>query len=113
MADDRKAYVRRVDMAILPDRDPDTSYLYQSDPDFAERRAQWERGEFGFVGVRAVATIAIPDGAGAVLQTIESPGLWNVEDDSSEEHFAEVYAEELDTLRVMLAALHLELPEAS
>lgn len=92
-----------VEREIVPDENPDTSYLDQDE--FTERRDAYWRGDFGFVGVRAVAELTI---AGTV-QTIVSPGLWGIESDSDESYFDEVYADERDVLREILAAIGIEL----
>jgi hypothetical protein len=65
-------------LSVLPDEGPDTSYL--DDPEFADRREAYGRGEFTFVGVRADAGVRI----GGVIQTLTSGGLWGIESDSGE-----------------------------
>jgi hypothetical protein len=77
--------------------------------DATERRA-FQRGQFSFVGVRARITLKLPHGpeGHAILHEVESPGLWGVQTDSGEEYFAEVFAEESDTLADMLSLLGVD-----
>jgi hypothetical protein len=93
-----------VEREILSDEDPDTSYLDQAE--FSERREAYERGAFEFVGVRAKATLNIA----GTIQTIFSPGLWGIESDSDDAYFDEVYADERDVLRDILAEIGIDLP---
>jgi hypothetical protein len=88
---------------IVYDESPDTSYLEQEE--FTDRRKEYANGDFHFLGLCASVELAIPYGAGAILQTIKSPGLWGVESDSGEEHFNEIFQEEADTLAGMLREL--------
>lgn len=90
---------------VMADDDPDISYLEQDA--FEDRLAEYRRGDFDFVGVRASVELHIPHGPSghAIIQRIESPGLWGIESDSGEEHLAEVFSEECDTLTDMLHAL--------
>lgn len=100
--------VKDVRMEIIPDGDPDPSYLEQEG--FEDRLAAYQSGEFSFVGVRAVAEILLSSG---ILQSIESPGLWGVEDDSGDDYFRSVFEEELSTLRSMLNELNVPPEELS
>lgn len=88
---------------IVPDDSPDASYLEQDG--WQERLAAYQRGEFGFVGVRAVAQIKIPYGADWIISKVTSPGLWGIEDDSGDAYFSEVFQEERKTLVDMLESL--------
>jgi hypothetical protein len=81
------------------DEDPDTSFLDQDE--FADRRAEFERGDFSFVGVRAEAEVVVE----GVLQTLMSGGLWGIESDSSKEYIEDVALEEYDGLREILKAI--------
>lgn len=96
--------LHKIEMVVVPDESPDPSYLYQEGLGFEDRRAAYERGEFGFVGVKAVAEINIS----GIIETIESPGLWGIEDDSGDEHLKDVYRDELSTLYEMLKELKVE-----
>lgn len=88
------------DRQVIPDSSPDPSYLEQDG--FEERLAEYRRGEFGYVGVRASVELPIPYGKDAIQQTISSPGLWGIESDSGDEYFGEVFKEESDLLAYML-----------
>jgi hypothetical protein len=98
--------LRSVEVVIVPDADPDASYIEQ--PMFADRLEAYRRGDFGFVGVRAVAEILI--GGVMVTETITSPGLWGIEDDSGDEYLEQIGEEEKVTLRAMLEELGVEDP---
>lgn len=102
------SHVSSVVVQVVPDEDADGSFLEQEG--WEDRLAAYQRDEFGFVGVRAVATVFIRLGEVWVSQEIVSPGLWGIESDSGEDYFAEVGREETATLGEMLAELGLELP---
>ena len=91
-------------MLTIPDSDPDPSYLEQEG--WEERLAAYQHGDFGYVGVQATTELRIPsDQGGWIAQTITSPGLWGIEDDSDQEYLNEVFEEERATLLDMLKAL--------
>jgi hypothetical protein len=101
-----KPTVDRVWIEVVPDSDPDTSYLEQDE--FEDRLEQYRNDEFHFVGVQACAEIRFNTDKGyAAVETIRTPGLWGIEDDSGEDHLLEVGREELDMLGDMLASLGL------
>jgi hypothetical protein len=78
-----------VEMEIIPDSDPDISYLEQEG--FEERFAEFQAGGFGFVAVVAVARWEDRDGE---EQERRSAGLWGIESDSGQNYFDEIFAEE-------------------
>ena len=86
---------------VLPDDDPDTSFLDQGDPEDQDRKEAYRRGDFSFVGVRAEAKIIV-DG---ISQTITSGGLWGVESDAGDAYIKEVAGEEYVDLRRILKTL--------
>lgn len=96
----RKPAVRLVDVRVLVLPDPDADPSYLDEPDFAERRAEYERGDFGFVGVVAEADVEVE----GVEQRVKSGGLWGVESDDRE-HIEHVAGEEYDELRQVLKTL--------
>jgi hypothetical protein len=61
--------------------------------------------DFSHIGVFATAVVATPNGSGWILTRIRSPGLWGIEEDSSEDYLSEVYEEEKATLLRILASL--------
>ena len=67
-----------------------------------ERMESLNAGHWQYIGIRAEAFVATPDGFGYTEQTIISGGLWGVESDSDKEHFAEIEQEELSQLRATL-----------
>lgn len=83
-------------VVVEEDPDPDVSYLDQED--FEERKNAYERGEFGFVGVRAEADVVLAE----TTQTLVSPGLWGIEDDSGLDEIERVAQEEWSVLRDVL-----------
>ena len=88
-----------VKVLVLPDEEPDTSFLDQDD--FEDRKEAFRRGDFSFVGVRAEAEITV-DG---IIQTIKSGGLWGIESDAGDEYIREVAGEEYNDLRRILKTL--------
>lgn len=92
----RAPELESIKVLVMPDEDPDPSYLDQDE--FEERLAAYKRGDFSFVGVRAEAAVII-DG---VVQTLTSGGLYGIESDSDKAYFEEVGAEEWDGLRQIL-----------
>jgi hypothetical protein len=94
-----------ITMEIVPDDCADASYLEQDD--FEDRLEAYRRGDFSFVGVRAVAHIRVPYGEHAEIETtLKSPGLWGIEDDSGGDYFLDVFEGEKLTLLDMLKSLH-------
>ena len=99
-----------------PDPYPDLSWL---DPDAnpanaevnAERLAAYRVGEWHCIGIRARATFLIDLGHGALIQTVDSPGLWGIESDSDPEYLDEMFSEETQTLRGILARLNVTVVE--
>jgi hypothetical protein len=90
---------------VLPDEDPDVSFLDQDE--FEDRKEEYHRGDFSFVGVRAEAEIVV-DG---IIQTITSGGLWGVESDAGDEYIKEVSQEEYNDLRKILKTLGIPTSE--
>lgn len=68
-------------------------------------------GEWNYLGIKAEAKIAIPDGgrtingATSITQTIHSGGLWGVESNSEDGYVKQVEDEQLDELRSQLHAI--------
>ena len=83
-------------MCVIPDDSPDASYLDQEG--FEGRKAQYERGEFHFIGIQAAVTLPIPCSSGLVEITLKSPGLWGIESDFDAEYLGSVFEEESDIL---------------
>lgn len=69
-----------------------------------DRMAAWERGDWNYVGVRARALCLIVQNGVGVHMTLESPGLWGIESDCSE-YLTEVYEEQCDELKDLIAAM--------
>ena len=92
-------------MEQIEDSDGDLSYLEQDcfdgpgETDGPARIAAYKRGEWHFIGVRAVATIWIQRDNWRTSYTLESPGCWGIESDSGESYLKEVFAEECAMLR--------------
>jgi hypothetical protein len=93
------------EMRVIPDETADASYLDQEG--WEDRKVQYERGDFDFVGVRAVATLRIPHGCDYIDSKVESPGLWGIESDSDDEYVRSVYDEEVQLLTDMLNDLNV------
>lgn len=96
-----------IEMVI--ERDPDATLEPADGMEFTSDELarldslRWEL--WHYIGVRARATVVIPYGASFIETTIESPGFWGIESDSSPEYLAEVYEEECRTLRFMLESI--------
>lgn len=96
--------VRSITIRKLADDSPDLSWLEQdcfAESGYGPARLANYGETWGMVGIRADAEIV----ACGVVQTISSAGLWGVESDSSDEHFAEIASDELDALRDILTEL--------
>jgi hypothetical protein len=98
MADNRR--IIAITVKIIDDPDGDSSYL--SEAEDRDRLEALHRGDWGFVGVRAQAQAVLD---GNVVQDLTSGGLWSIESDSDKDHFREVGAEELSTLKDQLRAV--------
>lgn len=83
--------VLSVESEVVPDPDPDVSYLDPDPTDSPEQVARkrsrlnaMENGHWLPVGVRATAVIAIPlDQDAIVTQAITTPGVWGIESDDA------------------------------
>jgi hypothetical protein len=95
----RSPELSAIRVLVLPDTEPDTSFLDQDE--FEDRREAFRRGDFSFVGVRAEAEIVV-DG---ITQTIVSGGLWGIESDAGDPYILEVANEEHNDLRRILKTL--------
>lgn len=97
--------VQEIRVRVMHDEDPDTSYFDSGDPEYKDqdedRKKQYERGDFSFVGVRAEADVVIE----GVSQKLTSGGLWGIESDSGDEYIENVALEEYDALRNILKAV--------
>jgi len=91
--------LREIRVRVMHDEDPDPSYLDQDE--FEDRKEEFERGDFSFVGVRAEADVVIE----GVVQTLTSAGLWGIESDSGEEYIEDTALEEYEGLRDILKAV--------
>jgi hypothetical protein len=90
------AKLDEVEVVVMADENPDPSYLDQEG--FEDRKKEFERGDFGFVGVRAEASVVV----GGVIQHITSGGLWGIESDSDKKYIREVGEEEYNALKDIL-----------
>ena len=73
-----------------------------------ERMERLNRGDWGYIGIKAEAVIAIPSESSPNIsthQTIHSGGLWGIESNSGREYLASVAKDELADLREQLHAL--------
>ena len=99
------------------DSDPDLSYLDpDADPDCAAqnaaRLAAYRAAAWHCIAIKARASFLIGLGEAAVIQAIESPGLWGIEGDSDPGYLDAVFREETVTLRHMLAQLNVTVVDA-
>ena len=71
-----------------------------------ERMLAYDRGEWGMVGVKAVAEIQISDdGKNWLCNEVASGGLWGIENDGGEDYIKEVGRDQVSELRDMLLEL--------
>ena len=67
-----------------------------------ERMRDLERGEWCYIGIKAVADV---DLTGGLIQRIASGGIWGIESDSDPSDFRSIEREQLDDLRDELHAI--------
>jgi hypothetical protein len=94
-----------VTFRVLPDLDPDSSYLEQEG--FEERLDQYQRDLFAFVGVRV--EVRVHDTATGVVTNVTSPGLWGIEDDSGADYLRNIGTDELALIEDELAARGIDI----
>jgi hypothetical protein len=76
-----------------------------------ERMERLQRGDWGFIGIRAEAEIAISNDPHKrtnttwTVQEITSGGLWGIESDSDKTYLGEIETEQLSELREQLRAV--------
>lgn len=111
MSDTRKPDGCYVQFSRLIMEDNDASprdYLFQ-DPDYAEEDADrlrtFQRGDWSFIGVRAVARCFIVQNGVGTYVNLESPGLWGIESESNSDYLDDVYAEEVNHLKGLIGAM--------
>jgi hypothetical protein len=95
------ATVTTVTFKVLPDLNPDTSWLEGA------RLEAFNAGEFAFVGVRA--EVQVRDWQAGTCTDVTSAGLWGIESDSGVEYLTEVGRDELASLTDELAARHIDI----
>ncbi len=66
-----------------------------------QRAEALNKGEWGYIGIRAEATIIV----NGIIQKISSGGLWGIESDSDKDYFREVAEEQMSELADTLQAL--------
>jgi hypothetical protein len=70
-----------------------------------ERMERLQRGDWGYLGIRAEAEILIPSGNASIAQEITSGGLWGIESDGNGDYMKEIESEQLSELREQLHAI--------
>jgi hypothetical protein len=70
-----------------------------------EQIKAFHAGEWSFIGIRAQARCLIVRNGTGTFVNVDSPGLWGIESDSGEEYLAEVFRDECEELKGMLAAM--------
>lgn len=93
------AELQAIRVVVEHDPDPDVSFMDQEG--FEDRRAEYERRDFNFVGVRAEAEVTIE----GIMQTLTSGGLWGIESDLGNEYFSDIAVEEYEQLRKILKTI--------
>jgi hypothetical protein len=94
-----------VSVVTKPDEDADTSYLDQDG--FEERRGEYMRGDFGYIGIYAEIEVytSLNGGKNWLCNTVQSGGLWDIESDSDGGYLEEIAREEKDELKAHLIAM--------
>lgn len=119
-----QSYIERVFIEVVPDEDPDLSYLEQDYRDAPpaereryqeqdrERLAAYREGEWSMAGVRLAAEITY-DREGYIDSPLElrSAGVWGIESDSGRAYFVETARSQDDDLRGQLEALRFSKEE--
>lgn len=82
--------ITTVRIEVLPDTDPDTSYLE------SDRLAAYQRDEFYYVGIRV--NVEVHNTTTGIVTTTTTAGLWGIESDSGEDYLREVAADEAASL---------------
>lgn len=90
--------IQEIRVLVLHDEDPDTSWM--DDDENEDRRQEYERGNFTFVGVVAEADLTVE----GTTQTIRSGGIWGVESDDKE-YIESVADDEYADLRKILKTM--------
>jgi hypothetical protein len=99
------------DDGFWPSESPNAAGYVEPDRFAAEmvkaesRMRAWERGDWGYVGVRAKAIIEVVQSGTTTTYELASPGLWGVESDSDEEHLKSVFEDECEILKKDLAMI--------
>lgn len=71
----------------------------------AEQIAAFRRGDWSYIGLRAQARCMIVANGVGTFVNIDSPGIWGVESNSGDDYLGELYREECEQLKSMLAAM--------
>jgi hypothetical protein len=90
------AELHSVRVIFEPDQDANTSYLKHEG--LEERLAEYKKGAFSFVCVRAEAEVLIEE----IPQTLTSGGMPGIESDSEDEYLDEIIDGEWKALRAVL-----------
>jgi hypothetical protein len=90
--------IQEIRVLVLHDEDPDTSWM--DDDENEDRRQEYERGNFTFVGVVAEADLTVE----GTTQTIRSGGICGVEGDDKE-YIESVADDEYADLRKILKTM--------
>lgn len=99
---------------VEQDPDPDPSYLDQ--PEWVDRKKEYEREAFRFMHVYALCEVLVPAPllvapGHCTTFPLGTPGLYGIESDSDKSYFGEVYADECRSLEHMLKVLNVEIIE--
>lgn len=95
------------------DNNPDLSWLEQTDAQMGEgfeaqstkRLAEYNRGDWHMIGIRAVATIQVERGNFTTCYELSSPGLWGIESDSEQSYLESVFKDECSVLQADIEAM--------
>lgn len=102
------AYIEFERIEVPDDTMHPTEYLFQDDAYKAEDEARLEafnRGDWRYVGVMARAHILVVRHGVGTHYSLDSAGLWGVEDDSGEEYLESIFEEEKSGLQADIALI--------
>jgi len=80
-------------------------YLFQEDEYQEQDQARfdaWKRYEWHFLGIIARAHVMVVQNHTGTMLTFDSPGLWGIESDSSEDYLSECFENQCNELKACI-----------
>jgi len=98
--------LNNIEIEILPDTDPDLSFIDTNDP-YNKQRLKDYGTKWQMLGIMATAEIKIPYKDHWILQTISSGGIWGIESDADKDYIIDEAKTELKQLLYILKKLNV------